>query len=317
MAKIQDIRNRTQRTNGTRKLSQIKYIVRHHSATTTGNFDSFWNHWHGTLGWGTGGYHEIILRDGTVQLCYNPNEITNGVGNYNTPTYHICLVGNGSFTTAQEKAWDERVAYNMKRLSIGVNNVKGHKEMPGASTSCPGINMDTVRSRIKGGTSTSKPKTTSTKAAKSSGNLGLVDWMKAQKIDSSFSNRKKLAGKHGIKNYKGTASQNTQLLNKLKGSNGKSAGTSSSSGSLPNTRYWVKSPASSRFNGSGVRKVQEALASVYYYPNKGAKNNGVDGWYGPDTADAVKRFQSMHGLEDDGIYGPDTRSKLMEVSPLY
>ncbi len=164
MAKIQDIRHRTQRTNGTRNLSQIKYIVRHHSATTTGDFDSFWRFWHGTRGWGTGGYHEIILRDGTVQICYDPTEITNGVGNYNTPTYHICLVGNGSFTAVQERAWDERVAYNMKRLGIGVNNVKGHREMPGANTTCPGINMDTVRARIKGGTVTpSKPTPTPSK----------------------------------------------------------------------------------------------------------------------------------------------------------
>lgn len=34
---------------------------------------------------------------------------------------------------------------------------------------------------------------------------------------SSFANRKKLAEQHGIKNYRGTAAQNTQLLNKLRG----------------------------------------------------------------------------------------------------
>lgn len=177
--------------------------------------------------------------------------------------------------------------------------------------------LETGSSKTTSTKTASKPKTSSTKSSKTSGVLGLVDWMKAQKMDSSFSNRKKLAGQHGISNYRGAANQNTQLLNKLKGASGKPASTSSSSRSLPNTRYWVKSPASARFSGSGVRKVQEALASVYYYPNKGAKNNGVDGWYGPDTADAVKRFQSMHGLTADGIYGPDTRSKLMEVSPLY
>lgn len=164
MAKIQDIRSRTQRTNNTRKLAQIKYIVRHHSATETGNFDTFWSYWHHTKGWGTGGYHEIILRDGTVQLCYDPNEITNGVANLNTSCLNICLVGNGSFTAAQEKAWDERVAYYMQLLGIGVNNVKGHREMPGANTTCPGINMDTVRSRIKGeNIKVSKPNKTATK----------------------------------------------------------------------------------------------------------------------------------------------------------
>ncbi|MBV1084686.1 M15 family metallopeptidase [Listeria monocytogenes] len=46
--------------------------------------------------------------------------------------------------------------------------------------------------------------------------LGLVDYMNINKLDSSFANRKKLAAKYGIKNYSGTASQNTTLLAKLK-----------------------------------------------------------------------------------------------------
>ncbi|MEH7296633.1 peptidoglycan recognition protein family protein [Bacillus altitudinis] len=62
--------------------------------------------------------------------------------------------------------------------------------------------------------------------------------------------------------------------------------------------------------GSAVKAVQEALSAVYYYPDKKAKNNGIDGYYGPKTADAVKRFQLMHGLAADGIYGPKTKAKL-------
>ncbi|EGB5112364.1 TPA: M15 family metallopeptidase, partial [Listeria monocytogenes] len=46
--------------------------------------------------------------------------------------------------------------------------------------------------------------------------LGLVDYMNMNKLDSSFANRKKLATSYGIKNYSGTASQNTTLLAKLK-----------------------------------------------------------------------------------------------------
>lgn len=149
MAKIQDIRKRTPRTNGTRSLSQIKYIARHHSATTSGDFDSFWKTWHGVKGWGTGGYHEIILRDGSVQLCYDPEEITNGVANHNTPTYHICVVGNGSFTNEQEKTFKERCLYNMERLNVPVERVLGHREFSGASTTCPGIDMNMVRRNLK------------------------------------------------------------------------------------------------------------------------------------------------------------------------
>lgn len=149
MALIRDIRKQTQRTNGTRLLSQIKYIARHHSASTDGDFFTFWKYWNGSKGWGTGGYHEIILRDGSVQLCYDPQEITNGVGGHNSYTYHICVVGNGSFTAAQEKAFKERCLYNMDRLNVPVSHVLGHREFSGASTACPGINMNTVRKNLR------------------------------------------------------------------------------------------------------------------------------------------------------------------------
>ena len=76
---------------------------------------------------------------------------------------------------------------------------------------------------------------------------------------------------------------------------------------LPDATYWVKKPL---FSGTGVRQVQEALASIYFYPEKGAKNNGVDGYYGAKTADAVKRFQSVNGLKADGKYGPATKKVL-------
>lgn len=192
MTKIQDIRNRTKRSNGTRSLSQIKYIVRHHSATPDGNFDTFWRHWNGTNGWGTGGYHEIILRDGTVQLCYNPNEITNGVAGMNTQCYHICLVGNGSFTAAQEKAWDERVKYNMNRLGISVNNVKGHGEL--RSTSCPGINMNTVRARLKGGDTNKKKPLLNQFVEKARSVSQMASEVIAGKHGSGHENRRKSLG---------------------------------------------------------------------------------------------------------------------------
>lgn len=150
MAKIKDLRPITPRTNGTRKLSAIKNIARHYSATKTGNWSAFWRHWNGTLGWGTGGYHEIILPDGTVELCYDPEEITNGVGGQNSYIYNICLVSDGTFTAAQEAAWEERARYWMKRLNLPVSAVKGHNEFLGQSTACPGINMNTVRARLKG-----------------------------------------------------------------------------------------------------------------------------------------------------------------------
>ncbi len=45
----------------------------------------------------------------------------------------------------------------------------------------------------------------------------IVDYLKSIGENSSFANRKKLAAKYGIKNYTGTAAQNTQLLKKMRG----------------------------------------------------------------------------------------------------
>jgi peptidoglycan hydrolase-like protein with peptidoglycan-binding domain len=39
----------------------------------------------------------------------------------------------------------------------------------------------------------------------------------------------------------------------------------------------------------------------------------VDGVFGPNTEDAVRRFQHVHGLTVDGIVGPKTWAKLNEV----
>lgn len=43
----------------------------------------------------------------------------------------------------------------------------------------------------------------------------IVDYLKSKGIDSSFSNRKKIAQQDGINNYKGTPEQNKTLLKKL------------------------------------------------------------------------------------------------------
>ena len=180
-------------------------------------------------GWGTDGYHEIILRHGSVELCYDPHEITNGVVNLNTSVYNICLVGNGSFTVVQEKAFDTRAKRAMKLFGLPVPTVKGHGEMPGAQTSCPGINMTVVRKRLSTGDvvdqvskpkpvpskpSVSKPSTTKKGNQKKS---SVVDYLKSIGQNSSFASRKKLASKHGINNYNGTAAQNAQLLKMLRG----------------------------------------------------------------------------------------------------
>ncbi|GAF14177.1 hypothetical protein JCM19046_4150 [Bacillus sp. JCM 19046] len=149
MTIIHDLRDETPKRATKRNVNDITTIVRHHSATAQGDFWSFWNNRWKDLGWQTGGYAEIILRDGSVQLCYDPDMVTNGASGANGYSYHICLVGNGSFTTLQEQVWEERAAFNMARFNIDVDQVKGHGEMPNQATACPGINMTQVRDRLR------------------------------------------------------------------------------------------------------------------------------------------------------------------------
>ncbi|ARJ75368.1 N-acetylmuramoyl-L-alanine amidase [Bacillus velezensis] len=83
--------------------------------------------------------------------------------------------------------------------------------------------------------------------------------------------------------------------------------TQKSKFSLPAGIFKVTNPLT---RGESVKQIQTALAALHYYPDKNAKNFGIDGAYGPKTANAVKRFQVMNSLTPDGIYGPKTRVKI-------
>ncbi|NMP58621.1 N-acetylmuramoyl-L-alanine amidase [Enterococcus mundtii] len=151
---IQDLRGDARilgPSNAKRDVSVVTNIARHHSATDTGDVFGFQEYWQGTLGWGTGGYHEIILRDGTVQWCYFDEDVTNGVAGHNTPTYHICLVGNGNFTEQQEQAFYDRARAAMERFNLTYLNVLGHNEFTNNATECPGTDMNVVRNILAGG----------------------------------------------------------------------------------------------------------------------------------------------------------------------
>lgn len=79
---------------------------------------------------------------------------------------------------------------------------------------------------------------------------------------------------------------------------------------LPSGIYKVTNPMR---KVDDVRQIQNALAALCFYPEKGAKNNGIDGVYGPKTTNAVKRFQLVNGLTADGIYGPKTKAEIEKL----
>lgn len=93
---------------------------------------------------------------------------------------------------------------NRSKLAAA-NGIKGYK---GTESQ----NLELLK-KLRGGDTTSAPK----KAKGDQETTSLVDYLKSIGEASDFKNRAKLAAAKGIKNYEGTASQNTQLLKKLRG----------------------------------------------------------------------------------------------------
>lgn len=62
--------------------------------------------------------------------------------------------------------------------------------------------------------------------------------------------------------------------------------------------------------GAEVLLLQKALCAAYFYPEKGAKDNGCDGSFGGKTENAVRRFQSAYANPVDGIPGKKTLAAL-------
>src|SRR5690606_2305544 len=104
------------------------------------------------------------------------------------------------------------------------NNVIQHNTASGKN--CPrylrsgekGITWDDFKRMLKENKTNPKQQTVAKQTQSKAVYTGnsIVDYLNSIGVDSSFANRKKLAEKHGIKNYKGTAAQNLQLLRILR-----------------------------------------------------------------------------------------------------
>ncbi|CAN2250214.1 phage PBSX; N-acetylmuramoyl-L-alanine amidase [Bacillus subtilis] len=227
----------------------------------------------------------------------------NGTGNRKSIGIEICENSDGDFEkTVSNAQW--LIKKLMKEQGISFANVVPHKHWSGKE--CPRKLLDcwdSFKAGINGAasspTKTVKKTTGDTHTVKKGDTLSEI----AKEHGVSVASLQSL---NGIKNP--NLIKVGQVL-KLTGSSSSSTKPSSKKTSiaLPSGTFKVTNPMR---KGDDVRRIQKALAALYFYPDKGAKNNGIDGVYGPKTANAVKRFQSMYGLTQDGIYGSKTKAKL-------
>ncbi|WP_445430025.1 N-acetylmuramoyl-L-alanine amidase [Bacillus atrophaeus] len=234
--------------------------------------------------------------------AWHTGDGTNGTGNRKSIGVEICYSKSGGARyRAAEALAIKFVAQLLNERGWGVDRVRKHQDWNGKY--CPHRILsegrwDEVKAAIEKELKALGGKTSSSSGS-SSGSTYTV---------------KKGDTLSGIAKAQGVSVANLQSWNGIKDPNKikigqvlKLKGSSGSSSTLPSGIYKVKSPL---MKGAAVKQIQKALAALYFYPDKGAKNNGIDGYYGAKTANAVKRFQLMHGLPADGIYGPKTKAKL-------
>ena len=157
------------------------------------------------------------LQDTTIQ---STDTIRNDIGAVSTK---VDNVQNYLTTTVTPKV--DTVQKTVSTVNNTVNTVKN--TVTNTAKSVKKVESNT--NKIKKAVAPAKPKATAkttpkTKSKKKSNTIkktsykgdSIVDGLKSVGVNSSYDNRKKLAQANGIKNYTGTAKQNTELLNKLK-----------------------------------------------------------------------------------------------------
>ncbi len=87
-------------------------------------------------------------------------------------------------------------------------------------------------------------------------------------------------------------------------------GADTGSGGYTATEAATTKPAPARSSSSGqsmrgsTHDIQQALKNAGFY------QGAIDGKMGPITREAIKEFQRLHGLTDDGVAGKQTWAKL-------
>lgn len=131
----------------------------------------------------------------------------------------------------------------------------------------------------------------------------VVDYLKSIGQDSSYTNRKKLAAQYGISNYSGTAEQNLELLNKLRGGSSGSASSGYTGNSLVD---YLKSVG--KDSSFAARKQYAAQYGISGYSGTAAQNtqllNLMRGGSVPAASSYYPAFSSssiVDGLKSIGV----------------
>lgn len=156
------------------------------------------------------------LQDTTIQ---STDTIRNDISNVSTK---VDNVQNYLTTTVTPKV--DTVQKTVSTVNNTVNTVKNTVTSTAKSVKKVESNTNKIKKAVAPAKPKATAKTTPKTKAKTTNTIkkttykgdSIVDGLKSVGVNSSYDNRKKIAQANGIKNYSGTAKQNTELLNKLK-----------------------------------------------------------------------------------------------------
>ena len=140
-----------------RSLSQVKYLAIHHSGGPDTQTPNDIADFHiNKNGWGGIGYHFLVAKNGTVFYVGDIGTARANVANLNEQVIGICLIGNfmdGNLPSPEQLDSSNKLCnflINFLALSNipSWDNIRGHKELPGQSTTCPGDSWDSWKEKL-------------------------------------------------------------------------------------------------------------------------------------------------------------------------
>jgi len=312
----------SKRKNG---VNSITTRVWHHSLTKLSaggsKIESFADFHVRTNGWPEIAYHLIIdpkhgvNGKATIYYCVDISKKSYHVGNSNTIGLGICVIGDYRTDKLSEATIRSIIDLHKALVSDDIGKYdKAHNEMPGYSWKA--CCVYSYQKAFKNILADNLP----TKATEPSEVPGLYT---IQEGDTFWSIALK-DGKEGVTVNDLIAANPDVKPSELKVGQTIKFGTAKNSYTpapevpkKPQSAYQYPLPSGGIKNGArgdSVSQLQKALATVHFYPNKNAKNQGVDGIFGADTENALRRFQMVYvPYQVDGVYGPNTKEKLQAV----
>ena len=119
-----------------RNLSQIRYIVIHHTATSPEASPEYINQLHLDRGWAKIGYHYLVYPDGKIYQVNKDDTVSNHVEGSNTASLGIAAIGNYSQQSPTLSLYASLRYLSRKKARQYNAIIKGHGEFK--QTQCPG-----------------------------------------------------------------------------------------------------------------------------------------------------------------------------------